>query len=452
MKHTFSAFKLAIFSLILISTQATAAIDMQSHVASDAGKAAYTTYVTKQAAYYTSTYAYADLMTETGSVLFGTLNQLMGETNKIASSRYSYGNLRYQYVNVDRDLNDATKIISFYSGQQLSSTWDGGSTWNREHTWPQSKFEGSQTTDGTSIPIGYDMQSIRPASTSVNSDRGNTAYGEGGSYYDPNDVAISNSNYSTISSGTYRGDCARVILYDYITYGKNGTYYNALYLSACKTDLLTQIGTNSNSVFESLAILLKWHMQDPPSLTEMTRNDGGEVYQGNRNPFIDYPELAINMLKGSSNLTTYTVTTNTTATVAPNYQYTTSGGFVTYLTYFDGTHPAAVTVTGGSSQYNATLGRLTVSSASGAVNISTNDDPNAINYSSIQDITYYTQNGVVYVSNLQPESSVSIFDCSGRLITKQVNCSTETQFHLSQGIYVLQVTVGKSTRSFKIAY
>ena len=453
MKNTYLAFKLAFISFLLI-TQVTfaAGIDMQSHVASDAGKAAYTTYVTKQTAYYKTGYTYAELMSKTGSTLFGSLNQLMGETNKIAGSRYDYGELRDMYIWVDKDLNDAKKIISYYNGQQLNGTWDGGVTWNREHTWPQSKFEGSQTTDGTSIPIGYDMQSVRPASTSVNSDRGNTAYGEGSNYYDPNDISISNSNYTAISNGTYRGDCARVILYDYITYGKNSTYYNALYKAACKTDLLVQIGTNSNSVFESLAILLKWHMQDPPSLTEMTRNDGGEVYQGNRNPFIDYPELAINMLKDATNVTDYTVTTSTTASVVPNYQYTTPGGFVTYLTYFDGTHPAAVTVTGGTYKYEANLGRLTISSATGAVTIATNDDPIAINYTTIDDIAYYAQNGMVYVSNLAENSMVSIFDCAGRLITKQTNCSSEEQFQLSKGIYVLQVTVGKSTRSFKIAY
>ena len=453
MKNTYLAFKLAFISFLLI-TQVTfaAGIDMQSHVASDAGKAAYTTYVTKQTAYYKTGYTYTELMSKTGSTLFGALNQLMGETNKIAASRYSYGNLRDMYIWVDKDLNDAKKIISYYNGQQLNGAWDGGVTWNREHTWPQSKFEGSQTTDGTSIPIGYDMQSVRPASTSVNSDRGNTAYGEGSNYYDPNDISISNSNYTAISNGTYRGDCARVILYDYITYGKNSTYYNALYKAACKTDLLVQIGTNSNSVFESLAILLKWHMQDPPSLTEMTRNDGGEVYQGNRNPFIDYPELAINMLKDATNVTDYTVTTSTTASVVPNYQYTTPGGFVTYLTYFDGTHPAAVTVTGGTYKYEANLGRLTISSATGAVTIATNDDPIAINYTTIDDIAYYAQNGMVYVSNLAENSMVSIFDCAGRLITKQTNCSSEEQFQLSKGIYVLQVTVGKSTRSFKIAY
>ena len=41
----------------------------------------------------------------------------------------------------------------------------------------------------------------------------------------------------------------------------------------------------------SLELLLKWHSEDPVSLKEVRRNE--EVYkiQGNRNPYIDYPDL-----------------------------------------------------------------------------------------------------------------------------------------------------------------
>jgi len=441
--------KLATLLLLLcVSIQLFAAIDMQSHVASDAGKTAYTTYVTKQAAYYTGNYTYEQLTSTTGTALFGVLNTLMGCTNKILNSGYDYGALRYAYKDVDKDLNGTNQIIGYYDGESMSGTWDSG--WNREHTWPQSKFEGSETTKGTTIPIGYDMQSVRPASTSVNSDRGNTAYGEGSNYYDPNDISISNSNYTAISNGTYRGDCARVILYDYITYGKNGTYYNNLYLPKCKTDLLVQVGSNSNSVFESLTILLKWHMQDPPSLTEMVRNDGGQVYQGNRNPFIDYPELAINMLKDETNVTTYMVTTNTTANLLPNYTYTTAGGFVTYLTFTDGTHPDAVTVTGAASTYESTLGRLTVTNATGTVNISTKIS--AVDEVIINDVVYYGKKGLLYVSNLENGCAAVLFDCSGRMLEQRSNCVSEEMFAVPQGVYILQIKVGTSVRSFKIVY
>lgn len=336
-------------------------IDMQAHVASDEGRAAYTSYVSKQSSYYTGNYTFAQMIEQTGNTLFGTINTLMGNTCQNGSG-FSYDKLKNNFVSVDRDLNKSSNIIGYYDGSSMNGTWDSGSTWNREHTWPQSKFKGSNSS-GTSLPIGYDMQSVRPASTKVNSSRGNSAYGESSGYYDPNEISINNSAYKSVNNGTYRGDCARVILYDYVVYGKWGSYYNDLYKSTVDADLLTQIGTNSNSVFESLSILLKWHMQDPPSLTEMVRNDGGQDYQGNRNVFIDYPELAINMLKDQSGVTAYNVSYDmaSSVTASPAYIYTTPAGFVCYLTNTSGSHPSSVSVSGAASSYEASLGRLTVS-------------------------------------------------------------------------------------------
>ena len=43
---------------------------------------------------------------------------------------------------------------------------------------------------------------------------------------------------------------------------------------------------------ESLGNLLrKWHFEDPPDEWEEKRNDLIELIQGNRNPFIDQPDL-----------------------------------------------------------------------------------------------------------------------------------------------------------------
>ena len=41
-----------------------------------------------------------------------------------------------------------------------------------------------------------------------------------------------------------------------------------------------------------IALLMKWHRQDPVSQKEIDRNNGIQAAQGNRNPFIDYPCLA----------------------------------------------------------------------------------------------------------------------------------------------------------------
>ena len=359
-----------IILIALLPLRLIAQIDMQAHVASNEGKDAYDEHIEKQRAYYTGNYTYANLITLTNDALFGRINTLMGNTCLLKSG-YSYEKLKDAYKTVDRDLNTSGYIIGYYNGASIHGDWvSGGTTWNREHTWPQSK--GARTG-----PISYDMQSVRPAQSNINSSRGNKGYGESGSYYDPNEIAISKDNYNPSNLGSYRGDCARVIMYDYLVYGHAGGYQNALHSGTAQ--LLEKIGSNpikeDSIVFESLRIMLKWHMQDPPSLTEMVRNDGAQKYQGNRNPLIDYPELAIQVfledMKELEGITTYTVTESSAATMWPAHQYTLSDGFIAYLTNNDGSHPQDIKVTGATTYtYDASLGRLTVSKVTGNMTIS----------------------------------------------------------------------------------
>lgn len=346
-------------TLVCGSLFAAIGVDMQAHMGTKEAQEAYSTYVSKQAAYYKGTYSYSNLSALSGNDLFGALNTLMGNTSRIGGSSFSYNSLRDQYKNVDKDLNRSGYIIGYYNGASFSGVWDSGATWNREHTWPQSKGANK------SIPMGHDMQSVRPTHTTVNSSRGNDAYGESGAYYDPDEVSISNSYYKSTNMGSYRGDAARVILYDYVVYGEAGGHKNSLYNG--NAQLLSKFG--SDGVFESAAVLLKWHMNDPVSLTEMVRNDGAQTYQGNRNPFIDYPELAIQVLKNASGVKTYTVTTTGTA-MWPNYTLTLNSGFVAYLGTPDA-RPQQVTVTGATYTYDSTTGRLIIKSVTGAVSITT---------------------------------------------------------------------------------
>ena len=198
------------FSLLLVLL----VVDMQAHIASDEGKAAYTSYIKKQNAYYSGSFAPETLLTLTDTVLFERLNTLMGNTCLLTTGSYSYNKLRDYYVSVDKDLNTTGNIIGYYDGKSMNGEWDSGKTYNREHTWPQSKGADK------SIPMVYDMQSVRPASAAANSNRGNDAYGEAKSYWDPNTIAINNTYYNVTNLGTYRGDAARVILYDYVVYGE----------------------------------------------------------------------------------------------------------------------------------------------------------------------------------------------------------------------------------------
>lgn len=351
MKKTFTLLLLFFCAALLAAD-----IDMQIHWGTKEAQLKSMTTAGKQKNYYTGDYTPEKLRALSGDELFGALNTLMGNTCKLDQSGYDYNALRYSYVNVDKDLNNSGNIIGYYDGQSMNGTWDGGTTYNREHTWPQSKGADKDT------PMGYDMQSVRPANTSINSSRGSKAYGESNNYYDPDEIAINNPLYDASHLGSYRGDCARVILYDYAVYGSAGGYNNKFYLG--NAQLLSKLG--KSGVFESVAVLLKWHMLDPSSLTEMVRNDGAQAYQGNRNPFIDYPELAIQMLKDK--VTTYKVNV-TGAEMWPAYSLTLNSGFIAYM----GTktsRPAEVTVTGATSTYDKTSGKLTITNVKGAVSIS----------------------------------------------------------------------------------
>lgn len=176
----------------------------------------------------------------------------------------SYQDTRPYYQYTDCVSNDYSKLSQFYSGNMVSGVWDGGKTYNREHTWPNSKGLGGSDED--------DIMMLRPANPSGNSSRGNKAYGESSGYFDPGvDV---------------HGDCARIILYIYVRWGN----VNGNGQTDSSGNPYTTWGING--VMESLDILLKWMEEDPVDTWEMGRNDAVQSITGVRNVFVDYPEYA----------------------------------------------------------------------------------------------------------------------------------------------------------------
>lgn len=81
----------------------------------------------------------------------------------------------------------------------------------------------------------------------------------------------------------FRGDFARVIFYMTTMYPMvmwNGTAVN--FLTDTKYPTLNRYATE---------LLLDWHRNDPVCDLELQRNDAVEHIQGNRNPFVDTPDL-----------------------------------------------------------------------------------------------------------------------------------------------------------------
>jgi endonuclease I len=161
----------------------------------------------------------------------------------------SYDDAKYILENSDRDPNNPNNIILVYTRESIKGAWDFPN-WNREHVWPQSKLNGANAKS--------DIHHLKPSDVQENSNRGNLPFGTTGSTYEPPDEV--------------KGDIARIVFY-------MDARYDELTITA------GQIG--------DLSMLLEWHLNDPVDDFERTRNDVIFSYQNNRNPFIDYPHLAL---------------------------------------------------------------------------------------------------------------------------------------------------------------
>ena len=178
--------------------------------------------------------------------------------------------------------------------------------YNREHSIPKSWFGGS-----TSGP-GCDIFHLVPTDGKVNGMRSNYAFGEVSSASYTYDGAkkgsaksitiiggntIAGNTGTTIScSGTvfeprdeYKGDFARGYMGSLLKWAGDQSFTTGEGSKIFTTNFTTgSFGLTKYGV----ALLMKWHRQDPVSQKEVARNNGIQQTQGNRNPFIDYPYLA----------------------------------------------------------------------------------------------------------------------------------------------------------------
>ena len=117
-----------------------------------------------------------------------------------------------------------------------------------------------------------------PEDMNVNTKRGNlimgiVSGGKNNQYTNGVSGGYYNSNlYEPIDS--VKGDIARIYMYMLIRYAQTDSSYPI------------------TNVISSMQLLLQWHNSDPVDEFEKVRNERSYEVQGNRNPFIDYPEFA----------------------------------------------------------------------------------------------------------------------------------------------------------------
>ena len=182
--------------------------------------------------------------------------------------------------------------FTFTAGSDQCGSYSGESDcYNREHAFPRSWFGGAVS------PMNTDIHHIFPTDGYVNARRSSYPYGEVGSasYISSNGSRLGSAASGLGYSGTvfepideFKGDIARAYFYmatryeDVVSGWENQSSYGDATLNG-----------SSNQVYENwfLNMLLSWHAQDPVSQKEIDRNDAAYSFQGNRNPFVDHPEL-----------------------------------------------------------------------------------------------------------------------------------------------------------------
>tara|TARA_B100000575_G_C23143364_1_gene666248 strand:- start:6053 stop:8272 length:2220 start_codon:yes stop_codon:yes gene_type:complete len=226
---------------------------------------------------------------------YGSCNGLNGEElkNELHNiiknhTSYSYTTTKSILRDSDEDPNNSSNIILVYSGNSIDK-FDFASNfepdfWNREHVWPKSHGD-FDAGDPFEVPLYTDAHNLKPVDHSMNTTRGEKDFDNGGEIVF--NGSIETNCYDTGSTfeprDEVKGDIARIIFYMDVRYEGGNNEPNLVPVDGLTTYPNPQIGV--------LSTLLEWHEQDPPDAFERRRNDVIFEWQGNRNPFIDYPEF-----------------------------------------------------------------------------------------------------------------------------------------------------------------
>ncbi|MEH7444866.1 endonuclease [Bacillus sp. JJ1122] len=145
---------------------------------------------------------------------------------------------------------------------------------NTEHIVPQSWFEGTE-------PMKGDLHHLFVCHPKCNIKRSNFPYTDF-DFYTPESPDEQLKNNCGVSSGLLfepehgKGTSARAMLYFLLRYPK-----------MIKEEYKLQV---------DIDLLKRWVQEFPPTLYEKHRNQAIYYIQGNRNPFIDFPNLAEKMI------------------------------------------------------------------------------------------------------------------------------------------------------------
>ena len=196
-------------------------------------------------------------------------------------SDIGYNSARQQMYSFTDEVNG--KINCIYTDFEMNAEFTTfPNPINTEHLVPQSFY-------GSVSPMRSDIHNIRPCHQDANSARSFFDFGEvtdsqatwygvntGGAYLSAGSEPAVSFDFSEGIEFLWepqedrKGDIARSVFYFYTNYP-------------------TQAGPITD--LASISTLYQWHLDDPADTAEIIRNVRVETAQGNRNPYVDYPNL-----------------------------------------------------------------------------------------------------------------------------------------------------------------
>ncbi|MDI1256604.1 MAG: endonuclease [Flavobacterium sp.] len=227
---------------------------------------------------------YATLEGKSGAVLKQAIQDIIA--NPAVVREQNYGDIVDILKEADQNPNNGSQVWLMYVEQPRSKidfqtgTSGAAGFWNREHIYCQSRggfTDGTSsnangidvwdTTDANDIMAGHaDGHHLRAEDSPENSLRSERNYGV-------------DYNGPAGNLGSWHGDVARAVFYMCVRYnGLNVINGNP--------------SQDPDGYIGDLATLLQWNVADPSDDFEMNHNNIVYNWQKNRNPFVDFPNLA----------------------------------------------------------------------------------------------------------------------------------------------------------------
>lgn len=233
-----------------------------------------------------------------GAELKTELHNLLKNHTRLPYGSYDYNQIACTWTVFKKsDVRPNGKVWDMYSNNSYNFSNGAGATkgMNIEHSVPKSWWGDAY--DETATPLtrfkydgSYDLHHLTPSDAAANTAKSNYPLGEVDSPLFDNGVTKvgtgqANGRATNLfePADEYKGDFARMYLY-FVTCYQDYSW---------KSSALSMFAQNSYPTLNAYgqSLLLKWHRQDPVSQKEIDRNNAVYSFQGNRNPFIDYPNM-----------------------------------------------------------------------------------------------------------------------------------------------------------------